>query len=321
MAKKDLTAKQLESIPEVFADIFNGLEFYDKEQLRIDPSRLKDLPTESIYYDDDGNIRNMLQDEFKGYGNQLFSLVCLGLENQASLDRFLAIRILGYIYAGYKNQLENYVFKKKILRECMKKAENDRKRAMYREELDQLGSFSLTPTIILVLNFSGKTWNEPKSLEELVDADNPYREYMCNFSIKVIDMHLLQDEDYERFTSDFGPVASFLNAKDKDFFGIYRELKYPLEALSMIHAYKHLDNYEDIRNDIYMRTKKREAVNMGTLIDIVRAEGMEKGKAEGKAEGKVEALYYDANFSIEQIAEKLSMSQEEIKDIISLIDR
>ena len=115
MAKKDLTTKSLEAIPEVFADLFNGFEFYYNELLRIDPAGLKDLPTESIYYDDEGNIRNMLQDSFKEYGNQQFALVCLGLENQAALDRSMPIRIYGYIYTGYKAQLEKYVFKKRII--------------------------------------------------------------------------------------------------------------------------------------------------------------------------------------------------------------
>ena len=64
---------------------------------------------------------------------------------------------------------------------------------------------------------------------------------------------------------------------------------------------------------------------MGDLIDIVReegkAEGKTEGKAEGKIEGKVESLYYDADFSVGQIAEKLKMSEEEVTDILSRIDR
>lgn len=45
---------------------------------------------------------------------------------------------------------------------------------------------------------------------------------------------------------------------------------------------------------------------------------LEKGRAEGRAEGRIKALYYDAGFSVEEIAEKTGMPEEEIKKIISL---
>ena len=87
MAEKDLLSKSLESKPDVFADIFNGFLFYEDEKNRINPDLLEDLPTEGIFYDADGNIRNMYQDIFKKYGNQHFALVSLGLENQATIER------------------------------------------------------------------------------------------------------------------------------------------------------------------------------------------------------------------------------------------
>ena len=38
----------------------------------------------------------------------------------------------------------------------------------------------------------------------------------------------------------------------------------------------------------------------------------------GRMEGRIKALYYDAGFTIEEIVEKTDMSEEEIKDILSL---
>ena len=225
----------------------------------------------------------------------------------------MPIRILGYVYTGYKSQLDKYIFKKRILREYIENADTDEKRCIYKEELDNLDKFNINPTIILVLNFSGKTWNEPKSLLELVKKDNPYKEYMSDFSIKVIDIHLLKDEVYQKFSSDFGPVISFLNADKRDFVGLYADLKFPLEALSMINAYKKLDNYEDIRDNIYSRTKKGESVNMGTLVDILKAEG----KAEGIAEGGNKMIYsivQDGDLSFEKGAERLGISVEQLKE-------
>ena len=44
---------------------------------------------------------------------------------------------------------------------------------------------------------------------------------------------------------------------------------------------------------------------------------IEKGRMEGIMEGRVKALYNDAGFTIEEIAEKTNISEEEIKDILS----
>lgn len=90
----------------MFADIFNGFLFYEDEKNRIDPDLLEDLPTEGIFYDTDGNIRNMYQDVFKKYGNQHFALVSLGLENQATIERSMPIRILEQLYEVLIQQTE-----------------------------------------------------------------------------------------------------------------------------------------------------------------------------------------------------------------------
>lgn len=122
MGQKDLTAKSLETKPVVFADIFNGFLFYEDDALRLDPSLLRDLPTESVYYDADGNIRNMFQDSAKEYGDQQFVLASLGLENQSTVERYLTVRILGYVYSNYKRQLDSYTDRRKELLEKKKHA-------------------------------------------------------------------------------------------------------------------------------------------------------------------------------------------------------
>ena len=53
--------------------------------------------------------------------------------------------------------------------------------------------------------------------------------------------------------------------------------------------------------------------NMCEVLDRVEA----KGKAEGKAEGKIIA-YYDVGYSVEQIAEKVGISEEKVQEILAL---
>ena len=84
----------------------------------------------------------------------------------------------------------------------------------------------------------------------------------------------------------------------------------------MVNAYKKLDNYESIKDNIYMRAKKGESITMGTLVDILLAEGKAEGKEEGKAEGgnlKVYELVSEGLITAEQGASNLNISVEQLK--------
>ena len=48
-----------------------------------------------------------------------------------------------------------------------------------------------------------------------------------------------------------------------------------------------------------------------------KAEGLAEGLAKGKAEGKIIA-YYDVGYSVEQIAEKVGISEEKVQEILAL---
>ena len=56
---------------------------------------------------------------------------------------------------------------------------------------------------------------------------------------------------------------------------------------------------------------------MCEVLDRAEARGFAKGFAEGLAKGKVIA-YYDAGYSVEQIAEKTEISEEKVQEILAL---
>ena len=65
--------------------------------------------------------------------------------------------------------------------------------------------------------------------------------------------------------------------------------------------------------------------NMCEVLDRVEAKGKAEGLAEGKAEGLAEGLakgkiiaYYDVGYSVEQIAEKVGISEEKVQEILAL---
>lgn len=194
-----------------------------------------------------------------------------------------------------------------------------------------MGSFKLIPVIVLVLNFSGEDWDEPVSLSGLVDDGNPYKRFMGDFTIKVIDIHTLRQEDFERFTSDFGAVIRCLNSKSRDYDGVEKTLTYPLETLDMIHAYKKIDNFAELRERILKNAGKGEPINMGTIFDELVDEATRKGRQEGEKLGRLEGerlgrqegvlttlieLVKDGLIPIEEAAARLQKSVEEVKTML-----
>ena len=63
MGQKDLTQKNLEYYPDVFADIMNAL-LYEGKQV-VQPAELQPAPTETIYHSKKGNLRNQFHDVSK----------------------------------------------------------------------------------------------------------------------------------------------------------------------------------------------------------------------------------------------------------------
>lgn len=63
MGQKDLTEKNLEYYPDVFADIVNVL-LYLGEQV-TEAAELQPAPTETLYRGDEGKLRNQFCDVFR----------------------------------------------------------------------------------------------------------------------------------------------------------------------------------------------------------------------------------------------------------------
>lgn len=61
----------------------------------------------------------------------------------------------------------------------------------------------------------------------------------------------------------------------------------------------------------------KEVDNMGGVGALMIEKGRMEGISQGRMEGRVKALYNDAGFTIEEIAEKTNISEDDIKDILS----
>ena len=104
MCRKDRNEKCLEAYPDVLADLYNVLVFGDKV---IQPENLMPGPTEAIYKEDTGDLKESRRDVSQYYmdGGRISVLLCV--ENQTNVDKDMPIRVMGYDYTSYKAQLVN----------------------------------------------------------------------------------------------------------------------------------------------------------------------------------------------------------------------
>jgi len=105
MAEKDRTEKVLEDYNDVFADIYNTLLF---QEAFLEECKLDYGPTESVYKADKGELKEQRRDVLKVYKDEVgLVLFTTGIENQSTIDKYIPVRIMGYDYASYRNQINN----------------------------------------------------------------------------------------------------------------------------------------------------------------------------------------------------------------------
>lgn len=284
MAKKDLVSKKIEDFNEVFADIYNTLLF--REDILI-PERLKSGSTESIYKTDDRALNSQSRDILKKYHNQANLVISsFGIENQASIDKNMPIRVMGYDVGTYRQQLQD-------------------------------GDIACTPVITIVLNMTQKRWNAAKSIHEMLHMDNKLAEYVQDYKIHVFDIAFLEDDVIDAFNSDFREIARFFKQKrlGENPFASDAELQHPREIVEFIAAFTQDRRYlESVR---YIEHVKKEGgvVTMCEVADALITEGIQKGMQKGIQKGKVELLY-EMDYSIAEIAERLNISEDKVQEIL-----
>jgi len=102
MGQKDLTQKNLEQYPDVFADIINSL-LYEGKQIIL-PATLQPAPTETVYPGDNTDLHNQFQDVSQYVMKNNIIKIQYTLENESKTDRKMLLRQAGYEGAVYRRQ-------------------------------------------------------------------------------------------------------------------------------------------------------------------------------------------------------------------------
>ncbi len=206
MGKVDRATKSYLTQSSVFADIFN-FYLYEGQQV-IDPGQLRELdPAElSMPYGTDrkGEPVQRYRDLFK-------ALLLLGIESQDEVHYAAPVRNLLYDALQYARQVEETARNHREQKDYRGRDRGEFLSGFYRED-------KLLPVITLVVFFSPKEWDGPRSLREMMAAeDAAIRSMLPDYRIHLVSPAELSKADFGKFHTSLGDVLEFIKySMDKD---------------------------------------------------------------------------------------------------------
>ena len=280
MGEKDATEKTLESYADVFADIVNVLLF-DGRRI-IDPEDLRDALPRSIYKAD-GKLHEQERDTAKFWLSGQIRIALLGLENQTEIEEDMALRVISYDGAAYRDQMNR----------------------------DQTGKpKERYPVVTLVLYFGyQKHWDKPLNLKGRFNIPKELDPYVNDYHVNLFEIAWLPDETIAMFQSDFRFVSDYFSQKRKSqqYKAPAGEMKHVRAVLELLSAVMQDTRFMDAYNK---RIEEGRAVNMDAWID----EAENRGREEGRAEGRKDAMLQSVN----KLMTKKGWSMDEALDVLDV---
>ena len=253
MGQKDLTEKNLEFYPDVFADIFNALLYHGKQV--VSPMELQSAPTETLYTRRNGQLHNQFHDVSKYVMRNGKIEMQYTLENETKAKRKTVLR-----KAGYEG-------------------------AVYREQYDKPENY---PIISGILYWGKGHWQQPRSLLHLWEEKkipDEVKEYIDDIKIFVFDMRYLSKEVRNLFKSDMRIVVDYL-AEGENYVPTDQKIVHLEALLLMLKALTGDNRYEILIPDMKNLESEEGGITMCELLDKYE----KRGKAEGREEGREESI-------------------------------
>ena len=271
LSERKIWEKNLMNYPDVFADIGNVNLFSGKTVLH--PGELQSLPTELIGKPDGkGLVENRLDSRMR-YTKGGTEIAILCAENQSDICNAMPVRDMGYQYVNYLEQVKKIQVKEKV-----------EGKKLFTKWLPD--GTKLKPVITFVLNYSGKKWESPLSLKDMLEIPEEQRElwepWITDHPIHVIDLAEQDEETRKKYHSDFRHIVDYLACKgDKEKLKKFRQdetriVTHPEEFLDMLDAFAGTRNYRAVKKTLEKQKKEGEPEKMCVLYDMVFGEGRQE---------------------------------------------
>ena len=269
MGEKDILEKKLLMFNDVFADFVNGIMFDGKDVVKED--ELVDLSGWSHYKGDDSKHRFQDRDVVKLWKKENVVISLIGIENQDIPDEDIVFRVISYDGASYRTQLvekERRKRKKKVDKVAEKSA----------EKLD------IFPVITFVIYYGEEEWRHETTLHKRLNLDSELKHYVSDYSINLIDLKKLSEDDINKFKKDFKLIADYM-VKGSKHKADRIDLNHPEEVSELI--------LRLTGEELPFEVECEEGGNnmekfFEPMFERAEARGRAEGRAEGEARGRVE---------------------------------
>ena len=267
LGEKDILEKKLLMFNDVFADFVNGIMFDGKDVVKED--ELVDLSGWSHYKGDDSKHRFQDRDVVKLWKKENVVISLIGIENQDIPDEDMVFRVISYDGASYRTQLVE---------------KERRKRKKETENIN--GKVDIFPVITFVIYYGEEEWKHETTLHKRLNLDSELKHYVSDYSINLIDLKKLSEDDINKFKKDFKLIADYM-VKGSKHKADRIDLNHPEEVSELIlrltgeelpfevECEEGGKNMEKFFEPMFERAEARG-----------RAEGEARGRAEGKTEGE-----------------------------------
>ena len=263
LGEKDILEKKLLMFNDVFADFVNGIMFDGKDVVKED--ELVDLSGWSHYKGDDSKHRFQDRDVVKLWKKENVVISLIGIENQDIPDEDMVFRVISYDGASYRTQLvekESRKRKKKVDKVAEKSA----------EKLD------IFPVITFVIYYGEEEWRHETTLHKRLNLDSELKHYVSDYSINLIDLKKLSEDDINKFKKDFKLIADYM-VKGSKHKADRIDLNHPEEVSELILRL----TGEEMPFEVECEEGGK---NMEKFFEPMFERAEARGEARGKAEGE-----------------------------------
>ena len=259
LGEKDILEKKLLMFNDVFADFVNGIMFDGKDVVKED--ELVDLSGWSHYKGDDSKHRFQDRDVVKLWKKEKVVISLIGIENQDIPDKNMVFRVLSYDGASYRTQL--------VEEESRKRKKN--------AGID--GEFQdIFPVITFVIYYGEEEWRHETTLHKRLNLDSELKHYVSDYSINLIDLKKLSEDDINKFKKDFKLIADYM-VKGSKHKADRIDLNHPEEVSELILRL----TGEELPFEVECEEGGK---NMEKFFEPMFERAEARGEARGKAEGE-----------------------------------
>ena len=259
MGEKDILEKKLLMFNDVFADFVNGIMFDGKDVVK--EGELVDLSGWSHYKGDDSKHRFQDRDVVKLWKKENVVISLIGIENQDIPDKNMVFRVLSYDGASYRTQL--------VEEESRKRKKN----SGIDGELQDI-----FPVITFVIYYGEEEWRHETTLHKRLNLDSELKHYVSDYSINLIDLKKLSEDDINKFKKDFKLIADYM-VKGSKHKADRIDLNHPEEVSELILRL----TGEELPFEVECEEGGK---NMEKFFEPMFERAEARGEARGKAEGE-----------------------------------